>query len=143
MEITDVMRLALSPFGPDGAYMEQAVAEAIAAGERLIVSLGIGKGSIDYHQLRSAALEEWQSYCDHALETSFFITSLTREDLIEYGATREEARSLSDQDMEAIAKRMENLYVSNGSYWSDMTSAVNELLQEKGMAEINFSDEEE
>lgn len=53
----------------------------------------------------------------------FSITSVTRADLVSAGFSQELVASLSDEDMQAIAAKMEDLYCDH-SYWDDVVRAV-------------------
>ncbi len=63
-------------------------------------------------------------------EKPFTISSVCRQDLVDAGIPRELVARLSDEDMEAIARRMGELYVEYGSFWEDIPTAL-ESVQEK------------
>ena len=63
-------------------------------------------------------------------EKPFTITTVCRQDLVDAGIPRRIGASLSDEDMEAIARRMGELYVEYGSFWEDIPTAL-ESVQEK------------
>ncbi len=52
-------------------------------------------------------------------QKEFPITSICREDLKELGFTDEQIARLSDEDMEAIASKMADLYLDQG-FWEDL-----------------------
>ena len=53
----------------------------------------------------------------------FSITSITRNDLKEAGLTDEQIIQLTDEDMTAIASKMEDMYC-DGEYWEDLRVAA-------------------
>src|SRR6266567_477707 len=57
----------------------------------------------------------------------FVITSVSRSDLQELGATDEQVAALTDEDMRAIARDMEELYTAD-SFWDDLRETANERL---------------
>lgn len=135
------MRQALRAFAPVEASKEEAITAAIAAGERFLVGLGMPGGARP-ESLRKAAEGIWSTYCNQALESFFVCGRISRQDLVDSGATEEEALCLDDTDMEEVASRMERLYVEFGSYWQDLEQAVNEVRQKKGLLPIHFLQEE-
>ncbi len=75
------------------------------------------------------------------LEKAFVVTSLCRQDLVELGVTTEQLAALTDEDMEAIARVMENVYVDN-DFWFDLREAANKRLKAKNLEEIPEADDE-
>jgi hypothetical protein len=63
-------------------------------------------------------------------QKEFPITSICREDLQECGFTDEQIARLSDEDMEAIASKMADLYLDLG-FWEDLQFVTDIRLLEK------------
>ncbi len=72
----------------------------------------------------------------------FVITSVSRSDLQELGATDEQVAALTDEDMRAIARDMEELYTAD-SFWDDLRETANERLTQKGLVKIPEDDDQE
>jgi hypothetical protein len=70
-------------------------------------------------------------------DKEFPITSVTRADLVSGGVSQEQASLLSDADMRAIARRMEDMYCDAG-FWDDVTAAL-EYVQERKAAQVQRS----
>ena len=64
------------------------------------------------------------------LEKLFPLTSVSRADLKQVYFPQETIEQLSDNDMEAIARIMEDAYVE-ASFWGDLEYAAGKLLEEK------------
>ncbi len=60
----------------------------------------------------------------------FPLTSLTRADLVQAGFSEEQVSLLTDEDMRAIASKMEDLYCDHG-FWDDLETAVHSILGKK------------
>lgn len=57
----------------------------------------------------------------------FPVTSITRVDLQEAGFTDEQISQLTDEDMVAIASKMEDMYCEYG-FWEDLELATNKFV---------------
>ena len=53
----------------------------------------------------------------------FPITSITRADIVSAGLARKFAKTITDEQMQTIASKMEDYYC-DGSYWTDLKSAT-------------------
>jgi len=63
-------------------------------------------------------------------QKEFPITSICREDLQECGFTNEQIASLTDEDMQAIADKMADLYFDQG-FWDHLKFVTDIRLLEK------------
>jgi hypothetical protein len=61
---------------------------------------------------------------------AFFITSVTREDVVATGFPKATALQLSDEDMQQIAAAMEDAYCNSG-FWEDLALCTNRVLKRK------------
>jgi hypothetical protein len=73
------------------------------------------------------------------LERPFRITSITRSDVGQLGAPWQVLALLTDEQMEKIAKDMEDRYVGMGSFWEDLLSAVTHRLKDLGLADAGVT----
>jgi len=67
----------------------------------------------------------------HFLQQEFPVTSITRADLLSAGCSQEQVYNLSDEDMRAIASKLEDLYCENG-LWEDIAFVVDVYSIDKG-----------
>ena len=63
------------------------------------------------------------------LEKVFPLTGVSRADLKRVGFSQEQIEQLSDEDMQAIARIMEDAYVE-ASFWDDLEYAAGKVSQE-------------
>lgn len=78
---------------------------------------------------------------EKALQKAFIISSVNRKDILELlGATNEQVAALTDKDMRAIAKALEDIYVDE-NFLYDLREVVNNRLKQKNLAEIPEAEE--